>query len=134
MAVTFRKATIPDQPVAGAVVVTTRIYWDETRTRLLPEGHEDARFLAYAEGTPVPAPLAAQAGLLVFLAEQAGEAEAVEVEPQPGAEVPEKPRRRVRNREDRQIAPGVVADTSIDGEAHVLVSEPGSPLRNGVDK
>lgn len=134
MAVSVQRPGLPTEAVAGDVVVTPRIYWDETRTRLLAEGHPEARFLAYAQGTVVPARLVAEMGLTEFVAK-------VPVEPAPeqgpdepaGPDVVEKSRRRVR-RADRQLAPGVVADTSIDGEANVLISEPGSPLRNGVDK
>lgn len=119
MAVTVHRVGVPDQSVPGAVVVTPRIYWDETKTRLLEEGHPDARFLAYAEGTVVPRALAEQAGLVAFL------------QPEP-AEVLEPTSRRIRRRADRQLAPGLVADTSIDGEVHTLATEPAKPLKNGV--
>jgi hypothetical protein len=137
MGITLHRAVPVDQPVAGPVVVTQRVYWDQTKTRLLEEGHPDARFLAYAAGTQVPAALAEQVGLTALVRS----AETVPIEPVeptpppvPDPGVPEKPARRTRARGDRHAEPGVVADTSIDGEAHILVPEPGSPLRNGVDK
>jgi hypothetical protein len=116
-----RPGPTPDHPVSGDVVVTPRIYWDETKTRLLEEGHPDARFLAYAEGTVVPRALAEQAGLVAFL-------EPAPVEPAPVST------RRTRTRGDRQVAPGVVADTSVDGVAHTLAAEPAKTIPNGVNE
>lgn len=129
MAVTVHRAAPMDAaPVDGALVITERLYWDETKTRLLAEGHPDARFLAYAEGTAVPAALARQVGL------DAVERVLAEAPAEPVPAEAEKPSRRRRTREDRQVAPGVVADTSIDGVARTLAAEPGSSLRNGADK
>lgn len=123
MAVTVHRGVLPDTLAPGPLVLTERIYWDETKTRLLAEGHPDARFLAYVEGAALPASMAEQIAAV--------ERVTVEVQVEPA---PQKPRRGRPPRQDRQLAPGVVADTSIDGEAHVLAPEPGSPLRNGVDK
>lgn len=123
MAVTIHRA-VSEQP-GGPVVFTGRVYWDETRTRLLAEGHPDARFLAYPEGATVPLTVAEKVTML----DPTVVAEALPVEPAPNP-AGSSQAKRTRRRADRQLAPGVVADTSIDGEAHVLVSEPG----NGVDK
>lgn len=123
MAITVRRGVLPDTLAAGPLVVTERIYWDETKTRLLAEGHPDARFLAYPEGTALPLSMAERIAAVERVTDP------VSVEP-----VPDKITRRTRSRPDRHVAPGVVADASIDGEAHVLVTESGSPLRDGADK
>lgn len=126
MAVSVRRGVLPDTLAEGPVIVSERIYWDETKTRLLAEGHPEARFLAYPAGTALPVSMAEQiAGV---------ERVAAEVPIEPAPEDAEKPTRRRRMREDRQVGPGVVADTSIDGVAQVLAAEPGSPLRDGADK
>lgn len=109
----------------GPVVITERLFWDETKTRLLPEGDPEARFLAHAEGSVIPAATARLAGIPV-----PGDEPVAKMADRPR----DKARRRTVNKADHQLAPGVVADTSLDGEAHVLIAEPGTPLRNGEDR
>lgn len=92
--------------------------------RLVREGDPQAAFLAYPAGAELSDEEAERFGLL-----------ALGTDAKLGSRPQDKLARRGRDKAaGRQVAPGVVADTSIDGEAHVLVPEPGSPLRNGVDK
>lgn len=123
-----RGGAVPDVLPAAGPVVTGRIYWDETKTRLLPEGHSEARFLAYPEGTVVTPALLQELALLEDIVDTSAPAAKLGRRPR------DKARRLAETKDDHQIAPGVVADTSLDGEAHVIAVEPATPLRNGVDK
>lgn len=113
-------------------MVITEHIWRTTDGRLVRHGDPEAAFLAYPAGTVVADPLAEQVGLVAFTRDLMD------------AKLGEQPQdKAVRRRRDKAATvpppppagnPGVVADTSIDGEAHVLIAEPGSPLRNGVDQ
>jgi hypothetical protein len=71
MGVIVNRGVLPDTLAEGPVIVAERIYWDVTKTRLLAEGHPEARFLAYPQGTALP----------VSMAEQIAAVERVTVEP-----------------------------------------------------
>lgn len=72
------------------MIATERLYWNATRTRLVPDGKE-AAFLAYPVGAKVPDAIASAHGL--------AEPERPSEPPLPGGDSAE-------NLQDRQAKPG----------------------------
>lgn len=72
---------------------TERLYWDEERTVLVPEGDERGRYLACAPGDPIPEIDAADEPVEAEKPEP-DETEKVEAEPAPKATPAKRPARK----------------------------------------